>query len=229
MKFCPRCGATDKDFYKGFCVDCYAKMNVFAEIPERLKITKCKRCGFWLCKGAWTEDSYQNLVKIISDKVKTVLFEPKFNVDLKEKVAVLRISGFADERKKIPVNLQKEIFLEFEEKTCDSCLKFSGKNYEVKIQLRRSELFDALKYKKIIHLIKREVNLLLMSDERARAFWSEEKKEGIDFLFGFKQIGDSVLHEILDNFKVKHDMSSEFLGMDKNGKGKVRVTYCLRI
>lgn len=229
MKFCPRCGATDKDFYKGFCVDCYAKMNVFAETPSALKIIKCKKCGFLLYKGAWIEDAYQNLVKIISEKVKTVLFEPKFDADLKENVVALRISGFADERRKIPVNLEKEIPLGFEEKTCDSCLKFSGKNYAVKIQLRRSEPFDALKYKKIIRLIEREVNFLLRRDESARAFWIEEKKEGIDFLFGFKQVGDSVLHEVLDNFKVKHDMSSEFLGMDKNGKGKVRVTYCLRI
>ena len=229
MKFCPKCGATEKDFYKGFCVDCYAKMNVFAEIPERLKIIRCKRCGFWLYKGAWTEGAYQNLVKIISEKVKTVLFEPKFDVDLKENVAALKISGFADERKKIPINLENEISLEFEEKTCDSCLKFSGKNYAVKIQLRRSELFDALKHKKIIRLIEREIKFLLRRDESARAFWIEEKKEGVDFLFGFKQIGDSVLHEILDNFKVKHDMSTEFMGVDKNGKGKVRVTYCLRI
>jgi len=229
MKFCPRCGATDKDFYKGFCIDCYAKMNVFAEIPGKLKITKCKNCGFWLHKNMWIEDSYQHLVKILSEKVKTALFEPKFDVDLKENVAILKISGFADERKKIPINVEKEIFLGFEEKTCDSCLKFNAKNYEVKIQLRRSELFDALRYKKIIDFIKRETNYHVRSDERARAFWSEEKKEGIDFLFGFRQVGDSVLREVLDNFRVKHEMSSEFLGLDRDGKSKVRVTYCLRI
>ncbi len=229
MKFCPNCGATDKDFYKGFCVDCYSKMNVFAETPERLKITKCKDCGFWLYKNLWVEDSYQNLVKILSEKVKTSLFEPKFDVDLKENTVILKISGFADEREKIPIHIEKEIVLRFDEKTCDSCLKFNAKNYEVKIQLRRLEPFDALKYKKLIDFIKREIDYNQRSDERARAFWTEEKKEGIDFLFGFRQVGDSVLHEILSNFKVKHEASPEFLGMDKDGKSKTRVTYCIRI
>ena len=229
MKFCPKCGATDKDFYKGFCVDCYAKINVFAEIPRTLKIVRCKKCGFWLYKGAWVEDSYQNLVKMLSEKVKTKLFEPRFDVDLKENIAILKISGFADERKKIPINLKKEILIEFEDKTCDTCLKFSGKNYEVKIQVRRSPTFDAVKYKKLIDFIKREANYLLRRDERARSFWFEEKKEGVDFLFGFRQVGEAVLHEVLNNFKTKYEMSSEFLGLDRDGKKKIRLTYCLRI
>jgi NMD protein affecting ribosome stability and mRNA decay len=229
MKFCPRCGATDKDFYKGFCVDCYAQMNIFAEIPRTLKIVKCKNCGFWFYKNAWIEDSYQNLVKMLSEKVKTVLFEPKFDVDLRDSVAVLKIFGFADERKKIPIKVEKEVFLEFEEKTCDSCLKFSGKNYEVKIQLRRSKVFDAMKYKKIVDFIRRGMNYRMRDDERARSFWFDEKKEGIDFFFGFRQVGDLVLHQLLDNFKVKHETSFEFLGLTKDGKKKVRVTYCIRI
>jgi len=229
MKFCPKCGATDKDFYKGFCIDCYAKMNIFADIPSKLKIVRCKDCGFWWYKTAWVEDSYQNLLKMISEKVKTVLFDPRFEVDLKGKTTVLKISGFADERKKIPVNVRKEIPVQFEEKTCGMCLKFSGKNYDVKIQLRRSKTFDAVKYKKVSTLVKRSVNFIMRKDERARSFWHEEKKEGTDFFFGFRQIGESVFHEILENFKVEHEKSSELLGIDRDGRKKIRVTYCVRI
>lgn len=229
MKFCPRCGATDKDFYKGFCVSCYSEMNAFSTVPAKLRIAKCKDCGFWQHRSAWVEDSYQNLVKIISEKIKTSLFEPKFKIDLNGNKAVLRVSGYADERRGIPITEEKEILVAFEEKTCDSCLKFNAKNHEVKIQVRRLKVFDAIKYKKIMDFVKREVNRRSRSDERARAFWSEEKKEGVDFLFGFRQIGDSVLRDVLDKFKVKHEMSSEFLGLDRDGKSKIRVTYCLRI
>ncbi len=228
MKFCPKCGATDKDFYKGFCVDCYAKMNVFADVPDRRKITRCKDCEFWWYKGGWVENSYQNLLKMISEKVKTALFDPKFEVDLKGKAAVLKLSGFADERKKIPVTVQEDISIQFDEETCGTCLKISGKNYEVKIQLRRSHVFDALKYKKISTLIKRRTNFIVRKDERARSFWQEEKKEGMDFLFGFRSVGDSVFHEILENFKAEHEKSSEFLGFDKDGRKKIKVTYCVR-
>jgi len=229
MKFCPKCGATDKDFYKGFCIDCYTKTNVFANIPDNLKITRCKDCGFWLYKGAWVEDLHQNLLKMISEKVKTVLFDPKFEADLKDRAVALKLSGFADERRKIPVKVQKEIRIQFDEKTCETCLKFNGKNYEVKIQLRRSHTFDAVKYKKVSTFIKRSTNFIMRKDERARPFWQEEKKEGTDFFFGFRQIGESVFHEILETFKVEHEKSSEFLGIDRNGKKKIRVTYCVRI
>jgi len=229
MKFCPKCGATDKDFYKGFCVDCYRNMNKFAEVPKRLKIIRCKDCGFWFYKGAWIEDSYHHLARIISEKVKTALFEPRFEVALKDDLANLTLSGFADENKAIPVTVKEEIKLSFEERTCDSCAKFNSKNHEFKIQLRGSEPFDAIKYKKLADAIKKQIEYLTRKDERARAFWIEEKKEGLDFLFGFRQAGEDVVHYILGNFKAKHEVSSESLGFDKDGKRKIRVTYCIRI
>jgi NMD protein affecting ribosome stability and mRNA decay len=229
MKFCPRCGATDKDFYKGFCVDCYARMNEFVDAPKKMKIVKCKKCGFWFYKKGWLEDSYQNLVNIISEKVKTTLFDAEFELDIKDNVALLKLFGFADEMKKIQISAQKEIIIDFELKTCDTCLKISGKNYEVKIQIRRSEPFDAVKYKKVIDFIKKYSDFLLRSDERARSFWTEEKKEGMDFFFGFRQIGEAVVREIMSTFRVNHEMSPEFLGVDKAGKKKIRVTYCFRI
>jgi NMD protein affecting ribosome stability and mRNA decay len=229
MKFCPNCGATDKDFYKGFCTECYVKMNEFAEAPERLKIARCKKCGFLFYKNGWVQGSHNNLAKTVSDKVKVFLFEPKFEAELKEKTVSLRISGFADERQTIPVTVAKEIKIDFEDKTCDSCQRYNSQNHEVKIQVRRLPAFDALKYASLIRFIKKRANFMMRKDEKARAFWTEEKREGTDFLFGFREMGEEALHEVLDNFKVKHEMSNEFLGIDKSGKRKIRVTYCLRI
>jgi NMD protein affecting ribosome stability and mRNA decay len=230
MKFCPRCGATDKDFYKGFCIDCYSEINEFAKIPSKMKISKCKNCGFWFYKKSLVEDSYQNLVKIISENVKTTLFNPKFDADFKdENIVLFELSGFADERRGIPIKIKREIPIVFETKTCRSCQKFNAQNYEVKIQLRRSGLFDVMKYKKISDYIRKETNYFMRKDEKARAFWIEEKKEGIDFLFGFKKIGDQILHKVLTNFKVDHEPSSQFLGLDRSGKKKIRATHCLRI
>jgi len=229
MKFCPRCGATDKDFYKGFCVDCYAAINEFVDAPKRLELVRCKKCDFWFYKKAWLEDNYESMVKIISEKVKTTLYDAEFELNVKDDVALIKVYGFADEMKKIPVSAQKEIALDITLKSCDTCLKLSGKNYEVKIQVRRSDPFDAIKYKKIIQRVKRHAGFLLESDERARSFWTEEKKEGVDFMFGFKQIGESVVQDIMGAFRTEHEISPEYMGMDKDGKKKVRVTYCFRI
>ena len=105
MKFCPRCGATDKDFYRGFCIDCYKEMNVFAKFPKKITITRCKKCGFWQHKQAWVEDNYDNILKVISGMVDTTLFAPAFDVTLRENKILIAVRGFVDERKTASLQL----------------------------------------------------------------------------------------------------------------------------
>lgn len=228
--FCPKCGATDKDFYKGFCIDCYLESHTLVEFPEKFTIVECRNCGGRLHNNRWVEDSYPVLQKLALEKIKTELVAPEVEVELKEKAAVLRVTGFLDTQKQFSVTREKEVPLIKEQRICSSCVKFSDKFYELKLQLRNAEPTDLVLYKEISRFIRKTAHLHGRSDPRAKAFWWEEEREGTDFFFGFRQAGEAVISEIGSAFRIHPESrSNKILGIAKNGKKKVRFTYCIRV
>jgi NMD protein affecting ribosome stability and mRNA decay len=231
-KFCPKCGATDKDFYKGFCVDCYLESHELVQFPKKIEIPECTHCGMWLYHNKWVEDSYQHLQKIVADKVKTDLVDPEYEAEIlekKDKKIRVKVVGYLDKQRQFRLEREARIPFSKDGRICRACVKFSDKYYEVKLQLRNAETTDLVLYKKASTFIRRNAHALARSDQRAKAFWWEERREGTDFFFGFKQIGDAVVSETKKKFKVKVEKSSRFLGYSKDGKKKVRFTYCIRI
>jgi len=124
--------------------------------------------------------------------------------------------------------IKKQILLEFADRTCDNCVKASGSYYELKIQLRREMEFDPEKFEKIGRMIKKEAHHFSFDVPEARVFWVEENKDGVDFFFGSRKIGEAVLHKIREDFRVRAERSSTLVGLDKNGKKRFRMTYCVR-
>jgi NMD protein affecting ribosome stability and mRNA decay len=248
--FCPACGATDKDFYKGFCIACYLRRNRLFDAPKKLAITRCRKCGRWLVRKRWVEDSFRTLADIAKEKVRTSLYAPHFDVDMDGDTLKVGVTGYLDPKKLLKVmhgkpeafrdtsekrsfsagTQEARIRLEFTDRVCESCAKFANKYFEVKIQLRRAETFDAQRFREAEGFVRNRVRGIAARDERARAFWSEESRDGIDFFFGFRQVGDAVYGELLDAFdKPEHETSSQFLGFTKEGKKKVRFTHCVRV
>lgn len=228
-RFCPKCGKEDVDFYKGFCVDCYIEMYSFVKIPKKVKIIRCKKCGAWFFRNEWIEDSFQNLEKIVSVKIKTELHKPRFEFDLEDDNAVVKITGFLDPGRRIRVGKEEKIKIEYEERNCPDCLKLSGKYFEVKIQLRFSEEKNIEKFSKVSSFIRKNTHKLVFEDLKARAFWWEEKKVGEDFFFGSKSIGRKILTQTLQKFDLSMKKSSKLRGVDKRGKKKIQFTYALRV
>lgn len=229
-KFCPKCGRTDADFYEGFCINCYVDTNVFMKLPEEIEITQCKRCGHWFFKNEWMEDSFQNLKKIIADKLKTNLYSPKVDVDTENNVALVNVSGFIDKNRHYQISRDFRVKTTFHDITCDKCRKLTGKSFEYKIQLRHAKDGDEEKFKRAERFIKREALHLAEVMPEAKAFWSEENKEGLDFFFGYKSAGDAVLKAFGNKFRVRFERSSRINGIDKaNGKMKYQMTFCARV
>lgn len=226
-KFCPKCGREDVDFYKGFCIDCYKEMHSFTKVPKELKIVRCKRCGLWSYRNEWIEESFQNLKRMVENKVKTEIYKPIFEINLKDETIFLKIKGYADKRKQIPVEEDFEIKIKYVNKICLNCLKISGKYFEFKIQLRPGR--NIADFKDVSTFIRKSTHRLMFKDPKARAFWWKEIKNGADFLFGSKQVGEKVLKETLNKFGLKADVSYKFKGLDKKGKKKIEFTYCIRV
>lgn len=230
-KFCPKCGKEDVDFYKGFCIDCYGKMNVFLEAPGKIEITKCGKCERWFYKGRWVEDSYQQLKRIIFDKIKTNLIKPKIEVDTENDFAIVNISGYSDPLKQNKAEFERKIKINYIGKSCEKDFKISNRTFEYKIQLRKKEdFFDFNLYERIIKFIKKEVEYLERKMPDYHVFWFKENKDGIDFFFGFKEEGDHVVTRLKTKYKLDMKRSASLVGFDKGtGKYRYKQTFCLRV
>jgi len=229
-KFCPKCGETKGDFYDGFCIKCYSELNTLVEIPDEIEITTCKRCGRWFLNNNWTEDSFQNLKRVILNKLKTNLHYPKIDIDTENEYALITIEGFVDKIKQYKVSKSKKVKITFKNTCCERDLKISSKTWEYQIQLRREQEFDPFLFEKIEKSIKKEIQQLSKSLPEATAFWTEETKDGVDFFFGFKQVGDIIIKKLKHRFKLKIMRSASLVGMDKNtGKKKFKQTFCIRV
>jgi len=228
-RFCPKCGKEDVDFYKGFCVDCYTEIHSFVKIPKKVKIKRCKKCGAWFFRNEWIEDSFQNLERIISTKIKTELHRPRFEFDLEDDTALVKITGFLDPGRRIRVGKKEKIKIEYEERNCPDCLKLSGKYFEVKIQLRCGEDKDTKKFSEVSSFIRKSTHQLVFKDPKAKAFWWGKKKVGTNFFFGSKSVGRKILTQTLSKFDLSMKKSTKFRGLDKRGRKKIQFTYALRV
>ena len=231
--FCPKCGATDKDFFKGFCIDCYSQTHVSAEFPRKVVIAVCKRCGNYRFKDEWLEEAPELFEKIVASGVKTNLFFPVIHVRKQARRAEIALSGFVDEKKVFPVGKTALAELEFRELTCENCMRVTGNYFEVELQIRRlKENHNPVLFRQLVSFVKKETHSLAGKDLNARAFWWQDSRDGTDFYFGYKQVGMRVYNGLLAVFGrrgVRGDTKSyTFKGFTRAGKKKIRATLCVR-
>lgn len=233
-KFCPKCGAQGKeiDFYKGFCVKCYREMHGDVKLPSKVEFVQCRKCNRIFYKNRWIENSFQNMRRILMDKIKAELFEPELDIEIINNNIDLSVNGFLDFKRQFPVHAAGRIMIESIPRQCNECFKILNRQWEAEVQLRthqKGKEPDLLKVEKIEDFIKQLTRTLAHRDERAIVFWAEETKEGLDFFFGSRKIADKVVGVTLKKFRAKAETSSTFIGLTKDGKRKIKFTYCIRI
>ena len=229
--FCPKCGEEEGDFYEGFCINCYKKMNIEIKFPLKIKLSQCKHCGMWLIQNKWVTQSYEELIKMVKKKVESNLYNIVVDVEVdeeKEKM-VIKLSGSLDAQNVIKVTEEREISFKIKESTCDTCMKKGARYFETKLQLRRKEIFDLNKFEKIKKYIVNEVEYFSQKEHEAGIFWMEELNEGTDCFFGSKKVAAKIIKNMIHKYKLKAERSSKLIGLTRSGKRKMRATYCVRI
>jgi len=78
-------------------------------------------------------------------------------------------------------------------------------------------------------MIEKETYHLSHKIPSAKMFWVKESKEGIDFFFGDKKVGDIILKQVLRKYRLRAEKSQTFTGITKAGKKKIRFTFCIRV
>ncbi len=220
---CIVCGREIEDGY--VCGSCIAEREEIVRI-EPIEIVQCSRCGFVRVSGKWKNISLEEAIKREVLRSMFVLegFDVK-DVKIDLKLKELTVSGylFSDYvTVKVPFNLKVK------RTTCLRCSRISGGYYESIVQLRAENRklkdYEISEAKRIIQ----EVLENEIENERAFLTKVEEKKEGIDFYFGSREIGKKISRKIAERLGGSITESKKLAGRS-DGVDLFRFTYLVRL
>ncbi|MBI1973916.1 hypothetical protein HYS54_03805, partial [Candidatus Micrarchaeota archaeon] len=110
-----------------------------------------------------------------------------------------------------------------------ACFRTSAQKYEVKIQLRKKQEHDEQLFKKLEDSIIILAGAASETDNKAASFWREDTRDGPDFLFGYKEVGEKIAKSLSKKFRVRMQESMQQNGFEKSGKPRIRITFCARV
>lgn len=228
-RFCPKCGATDKPFIKGFCKDCYLEDNELITVDKVIYIERCKRCNKLSLQGKWAEYTNENISSFIESKIKVnELNEVKIDFEYlpfnDKKIAKIIVIGEVDGS---IISLEREALIDFKDVLCKACSRISARYYEAILQVRGNETdktFNALKMK-----MDRMLSKMQREDSLAQVVELNEIKNGFDALIGSNRAARMIAESFAKEFNSKVVVSKRLHTTDKQGKRVYRFTYLVRV
>jgi nonsense-mediated mRNA decay protein 3 len=225
MRKCPICG--NETEYE-ICPDCYMEREEIIEFKPYLEVKYCPKCGRFYSKG-WVES---DLEEIVLDKAaENMKHDPAFRVrafelkELGENNGIVLLEGSflgKDVVRELPFELRRK------GEVCDRCSRFYGGYFESIIQLRADgrelEKDEISRAKELVdEAIQRE-------KDNPGAFVSkvEERKEGIDFYIGSRNLAKKISRRIEEELGGKITESKKISGR-KDGRDLFRTTYSVRL
>lgn len=195
-------------------------------IINNISLIQCPKCGRFKISGKWKHMSYDVLRKEVE---KHTSLHPDFNLDNLEleKNKEYRLV-FRGDFRGLRIEFSRNIKFNIDKELCWRCRRESGGYYESIIQLRadgRKVLEDEID--SVRRLIEEEI---YSESENPKAFISKvvERKEGIDFYLGSKEIGRKVSKKIANEFGGKIKESKKISGR-ADGRDLYRFTYLVRL
>lgn len=232
-RFCPKCGATDKPFVKGFCLDCFLEDHPnLLEIDKELQVESCKHCGKIKAKGKFVEDNEENLIALVESRLKiNEVSKPKSLIDIipldeDKALAKIMVEGEIDGE---PVHLRKEVSLRFKTGLCDPCMRVSSQYHEGILQIRGDKKTPKKKFEEALLAVQALLSAEEKKDSLARVVEIHWQKTGVDVWIGSKHGTKQAAEKLAKSYGSKVVVSAKLLGQDKQGKEKHRFTYLVRI
>jgi len=221
-KFCPRCG-TETDRLHGdsqkLCASCYPDKNELLEIPGVVRIEVCSICGRMRKGGEWMEEY------TVQEQLSTRFAE--FNEDEIE----MRLQFWEDDEDMfVRVHASKgeirdsyDTEVRFDNTQCETCSKFSGGFYKVKIQLRGDADLE-----KVSDEVADKAAEITNRDRSKFMSNIEKNDHGFDIYLST----ESMAKEILEKVKALHDpevkRSYELIG-ERDGEEVYRNVISVRL
>lgn len=223
-KFCPKCGKETDELYEGLCKECFKSEKKVIEIPEKINITICPKCGRLKKGRKWKTEELKEFVKKeikriieIEGEIKEIKFDFKelengLKVEIKVKTYLIN-NMLSESRKIVKIGIKKE--------RCKYCEKRLSGYYETVIQLRSE---DNKKINKALKIIKNIIKGL--EDNMGFVSNIRKVKNGYDLFIGSKGLGNRI------SKKIKKELNAEkkdsyTLTTRKEGKDIYKTTILL--
>ncbi|HID44048.1 MAG TPA: hypothetical protein EYP30_09835 [Archaeoglobaceae archaeon] len=220
---CVLCG---RESDEKLCPECYIQRNEVVRV-ESISLIQCPKCGYFKVSGRWKDISFYEAFQ--KEVEKHTFLHPDFNLDnieLEENKGYKLI--FKGNFRGLEMELSRDIEVDISKELCWRCRRESGGYYESIIQLRaegrkllKEEIDD------VRRLIEEEI---YSESENLKAFISKvvERREGIDFYLGSKEIGRKISKKIAGEFGGKIKESKKISGR-ADGRELYRFTYLIRL
>ncbi len=221
-----RCVVCGKEINNGYiCGKCAVEKFEVVDIKP-FEILQCSRCGAVKIGRKWL---HVGIEKVIEDNVfKNSRIIEDFDVknvilDLSSDTVVFEGNLYGDE-----INVLARLRYKIKKISCPKCSRECGGYYESIVQLRADnrELRD---YEiEVTKRIIEEVLTVEMDNEMAFLSKVEERKEGVDFYFGSRDIGRKISRKIARELGGKISESKK-LHTRVDGRDVYRFTYLVRL
>ncbi len=224
-----KCVICGRESNSPICARCYVERNRIVEV-EKVEVEVCPRCSFYRVEGRWRDLSFEDAVE--KALYKALLVHPEFDVkeaelsvSEKRRIGTVRLRG---KFRGCEVEQVAEFGIEVKKTLCERCSREAGGYYESIVQLRaeRRELS-----REEVEEVSRIVEEVLKSErENLKAFLTKvvERKEGIDYYIGGRDIGRKISKAIADRFGGTVKESRKIAGR-KDGRDIYRFTYSVRL
>ena len=230
MKRCPICGKPVESL--DICPECYAERRNVFEIDDIIELTRCPRCGFFKISGRWRDVSFEDaLLEVVISKIRVI---PEFDV---ERISVtpltrgevgkysITLNGRMDD---VELDVEKVVDVRVLSEVCWKCSREAGGYYEAIVQIRAdNRKVSDEEIETVMEIIERILN---KERENKKAFVSKivERKEGIDFYFGDRNIGRKVSRTVIEELGGRI-IESKKIHTRKDGRDVYRFTYAVRL
>ncbi|RLI75109.1 hypothetical protein DRO97_04145 [Archaeoglobales archaeon] len=217
---CPKCGKE----IDGLCLNC-TNLDELVWLDD-LEVITCPRCGSFKVEGKWKVLRLEEVIDHLIFKLMRV--HPELEVEdilVEYEPFTVRIRGLVSNT---TVEVVKYPNLKILKETCIRCNREAGGYYESILQLRADG--RALERKEIERANEIIDEVLLSEKDNQKAFVTKvvERKEGIDYFFGGRDIGRKVSRKLINEFGGEIKESKTISGR-MDGKDLYRFTYLVRL
>ncbi|MET1123851.1 MAG: NMD3-related protein [Archaeoglobaceae archaeon] len=217
-----RCVICGRESEEVLCAECAAERLELA-VLDTVEIVMCSGCRRFKLGASWAEVDLEEAVA--REVARSLRVDERFrveSVEVRGNVAVLR-GKFGGEELEVSIPFNYNI----SRSRCPRCSRQSGGYYEAIIQLRaegrKLEEEEIRRAKEILISV-------LETDRSEKAFLSkvQERKEGIDFYVGSRDVGRRASYRIADEMGGKVTESKK-LHTKIDGRDAYRFTYLVRL
>ena len=222
-----KCVICGKESETSVCARCYMMRNKIVEV-DRVEVETCPRCGFYRVGGRWRNVDIYSAVEAALEKalaVHTDFEVEEAELSIEGEKGFVRLKGsFRGEE----VEQTHEFRINVKKTLCERCSREAGGYYESIVQLRAEN--RKLSEEEVNEASRIVSEVLEKEKENLKAFLTKvvERKEGIDYYIGGRDIGRKISRKIAGRFGGSIVESRKIAGR-KDGRDLFRFTYSVRL